>query len=61
VISVSGQVGAEYSTALVAADELEELDIRVVDSHTAPMAEGFLALEAARAAKAGATAQEVMD
>lgn len=61
VISVSGGVSTTYDSALIAAQEMEELDIQVVDSHTALMAEGFLALEAAKAAKAGATAQEVMD
>jgi len=56
-----GELSMTYSVALVAAQEMEELDIRVVNCHTAMMAQGFLALEAARAAAAGATAQEVMD
>ncbi|MEA3345298.1 MAG: DegV family protein [Chloroflexota bacterium] len=55
------QLGMGYGTALTAAQQMEEIDIRVVDSGTGLMAEGFLALEAARAAAAGATVQEIMD
>jgi len=60
-IACVGELSLTYSAALMAAREMEELDIRVVNSNTAMMAEGFLALEAARAAGAGATAHEVLD
>jgi len=55
------ELGMGYSAALTAAQEVEGLEVRVVDSGTGLMAEGFLALEAARAAAAGATVQEVVD
>ena len=55
------ELGMGYSAALTAAQEMEGLDIRVVNSHTALMAQGFLALEAARAAASGATVQEAVD
>jgi len=55
------ELGMGYSAALTAAQEVEGLEVRVVDSGTGMMAEGFLALEAARAAAAGATVQEVVD
>jgi len=55
------ELGMGYSAALTAAQEMEELDIRVVDSRTSLMAQGFLALEAAKAAVSGATVQEAVD
>jgi DegV family protein with EDD domain len=55
------ELGMGYSAALTGAREMRGLDIRVVDSGSGLMAEGFLALEAARAARAGATMQETVD
>lgn len=60
-ITVGGELSMTYGAALMAAQEMVGLDIRVVDSRTGLMAEGFLALEAARAAATGATVQEVVD
>jgi len=60
-IPYGGELGMGYSAALTAAKELSELDIRVINSHTALMAQGFLAVEAARAVEAGATVQEVIE
>lgn len=60
MVSVRG-VSAPYGTPLVAAQQMEGLDIPVVDSHTALMAEGSPALEGTRSPKAGTTAQEVID
>ncbi len=60
-IPYSGELGMGYGAALTAAKELPELNIHVINSHTALMAQGFLAVEAARAAEAGATVQEVLE
>jgi len=60
-IPYGAELGMGYSTALVAARQITGPDIRVINSHTGLMAQGFLALEAARAAAAGATVQEVVD
>ena len=54
----------ELSGTFEAAQMVQRLDpalpFRVVDSRTAAMAEGFVALEAARAAEAGATVDGVI-
>ncbi len=55
------ELGMGYSAALTAAQEMEGLNIWVVDSRTGLMAEGFLALEAARAAARGVAVQEAVD
>lgn len=60
-ITCAGELSMTYSAGLTAAQEMQGLDIRVVNSRTGMMAQGFLALEAARAAADGATAQEVVD
>ncbi len=57
---VSGAVSAAYNSAAVARDLFPGRDIRVVDSRTISMAIGFQALAAARAAEAGATADEAL-
>jgi len=60
-IPYSGELGMGYGAALTAAQEMPELGVRVVNPHTALMAQGFLALEAARAARAGATVQKALE
>jgi fatty acid-binding protein DegV len=59
MVSVGG-VSAPYGTPLVAAQQMEGLDIPVVDSCSALMAEGSPALEGTGSPKAGTTAQEVI-
>ena len=65
-IHVSSELTSVYRTALIAARSVAGARIQVLDSQSATMAEGFVALAAARAARAGAdleavvtTAQEV--
>ena len=57
-VTVAADVSATYQSALGAAQELDRR-IEVVDSTNASMAEGFVAVEAARLARAGAATEEV--
>ena len=63
-ITVSRQFSAMYDSARQAVDlaraESPRLDIRLIDSRNAAMAQGFVVLEAARAAAAGAGVDEVI-
>jgi DegV family protein with EDD domain len=62
--TVSRQFSAMYESATQGAALAEEqapgLDVRVLDSGAAAMAQGFVVLEAARAAQAGAPVDEVI-
>ena len=57
-VTVSAQFSAMYDSAVAAArlarEEFPNLDVRVLDSRNAAMAQGFVVLEAARAAREGA-------
>ncbi len=63
-LTVSARFTAVYDSALQAAalarQERPELDIRVLDSRNATMAQGFMAIEAARAAAEGADIDTVV-
>lgn len=59
-IHVSAAMTGTYNAALLAAQMVPEVPIRVIDSQAATMAQGFLVLEAARAAEAGAPLDEVV-
>ena len=59
-LCVSGEVSGTYGVALAARDLLPDCDITVVDSRSLSMAQGFMALAAAQAAKAGAGTDEVV-
>ncbi len=62
-ITVSKQFSAMYDSARqaieIAKAEAPGLDIRLLDSRNAAMAQGFIVLEAARAAAAGGSIQDV--
>jgi DegV family protein with EDD domain len=64
VITVSAQFSAMYDSARAAIEavkaESPSLDIRLLDSRNAAMAQGFVVLEAARAAHSGASIDEVV-
>jgi fatty acid kinase fatty acid binding subunit len=59
-VTVASAVSATHQAARGAASELPRRRIHVVDSTNASMAEGFVALEAARLARAGASAEDVV-
>ncbi len=59
-IHVSAAMTGTYNAALLAAQMVPEVPIRVIDSQAATMAQGFLVLEAARAAEAGASLEEIV-
>lgn len=60
VATLSAALSATYESALIAAKEFD-LPVHVVDTRTIAMALGFAALAGARAARAGAGAQDVAD
>ena len=53
-ITLSGDLSATYQSAVVAAQAVaDDIPVRVIDSRTVTMAEGLMAIAAARAAKQG--------
>ncbi|MGA8848927.1 MAG: DegV family protein [Dehalococcoidia bacterium] len=62
VISVSSKFSATYQVALQAVGLMKKrCRVEVLDSQWAVMAQGFIAMAAARAAEAGASLDEVLD
>ena len=60
-IHVSSDMTGTVHTARLAAEQLDCIPIRVLDSRTATIAEGFVVLAAARAAATGANLQQVVN
>jgi DegV family protein with EDD domain len=58
-VHLSPSLSATYSAAAAASRLIDDRPIRVVDCHTAAMGQGFVAIEAARAAAAGADLETV--
>lgn len=58
--AISGEMSATIKSAQIAADDLKEYDIRVIDSKTLSMAQGYMVLAAAEAAKKGASVEEII-
>lgn len=58
--SISSEMSATIKSAQIAADDLKEYDIRVIDSNTLSMAQGYMVLAAAQAAEKGASVDEVI-
>lgn len=59
-IHVSGDLTGSVRAARLAAEQITRVPIRVLDSRTATIAEGFVALAAARAAATGAPLAQVV-
>lgn len=60
-IHVAGEMTGTVRTAQLAAEQIDAIPIRVLDSRTATIAEGFAVLAAARAANTGGTWEHVVD
>jgi len=60
VITVTSDLGGSYTSACNARTLVNGLSVEVIDSRTAMMAQGFAALEAARAAARGSSVEEVV-
>jgi DegV family protein with EDD domain len=58
--AISGEMSATIKSAQIAADDLKDYDIRVIDSNTLSMAQGYMVLAAAEAAKQGKSVEEIM-
>jgi len=60
--AISGEMSATIKSARIAAEDLKDkYDIRVIDTNTLSMAQGYMVLAAAEAAKQGAGADEVIE
>jgi DegV family protein with EDD domain len=58
-IHMSPKLSSTHTVATTASELLDDVPVRVVDCQTAAIGQGFVVLEAARAAAAGATLDEV--
>jgi DegV family protein with EDD domain len=59
-IHLSPKLSATYSAAVAASQLVDEVPIRIVNCHSAAMGQGFVVMEAARAAAAGAGLEAVI-
>lgn len=57
---VSSDMSAVYNNAMMARDMLPDKNITIIDSRALSMAQGYMAIEAARAAEEGASLEEAI-
>lgn len=60
-LTITGRHSGAYNTAVLAAQDFGPDQVAVVDTRSLSMGEGLMALAAVRAARAGATLQEIVD
>jgi DegV family protein with EDD domain len=58
--AISSEMSATIKSAQIAAEEMKDRDIRVIDSRTLSIAQGYMVLAAARAASEGVSLERVM-
>ncbi len=58
--AISSEMSATIKSAQIAAEELSDYDIRVIDSNMLSMAQGYMVLAAAEAAQKGASVEAVI-
>ncbi len=60
-IHITSKLSGTYQSAILAREMLPDLDIRVIDTLSASMGTGFMALAAAKAVEAGRTLKEIIE
>ena len=59
-LTISAELSGTYQSALTAAESLEGFEVAVLDTRAVTMAEGFLTIAAAEAAREGASVAEIV-
>ena len=60
-VTISSELSGTYNAARLAAEQVDDARVRVIDSRAATMQLGWVVVEAARAASEGAALQDVVD
>ena len=58
--AISSEMSATIKSAQIAAEDMKDYDIHVIDSHSLSMVQGYMVLAAAQAAKSGASLEAVI-
>ena len=59
-LTLTGALGAAYTSAVNAKELIKDVPIEIVDTRTAMMAQGFIVLEAAKVASAGGSMEDII-
>ena len=60
-LTISAELSGTYQSALTAAESLGDFDVAVIDTRAVTMAEGFLTIAAAEAARDGASVASIVE